>query len=425
MTYIKKIKSSFNALIDDIAPDKSISHRAVLFSLLSDKTSKIENFLKAEDTLNTLKIAKKLGAKARFKDNILYIKPPKKIKEPKDVLNCGNSGTAMRLLMGFLAFQKGSYVLHGDKYLANRPMKRVAYPLKQIGARVDGRENANLSPIHIRGKKLKSFNYESPVASAQVKSAMILAGLKLKKKSTLREPFLSRDHSENMLNGMGAKIQASKEKITINPLKKPLNPLNISIPADPSSGFFFAVLVALVPNSSIVLKNMLLNKTRIEAYEVLRKMGLDISYKLHDEKYEKIGDISIKHAPLKAIKIDKNIPWLIDEIPALAIAFSIAKGTSEVRNAKELRVKESDRINSVVSNLKKCGIQTQEFEDGFSIKGGEIKSAKIQSYGDHRIAMSFIIAGLKSSMSIDDIECIKTSFPNFFDIIEKIKSSCK
>ncbi len=417
---IKPLKASFDVKIENIPADKSISHRSAIFSLLSDKKSKIKNFLQAEDTLNTLNIVKSLGAKVKQKDGTFIIAPPKELQEPRDVLDCGNSGTAIRLFMGFLATKKGSFILHGDKYLAQRPMARVADPLRQIGACIDGREDGNLSPIFIRGKNLKPFDYESKISSAQVKSAMTLAALSLDKPSVFSESFLSRDHSEKMLNAMGAKIKTKDKKITIYPQTKPLKPLNITIPADPSSGFFFAVLVSLIPNSKLVLKNVLLNKTRIEAYKILKKMGLGVKFKIKDKKYEKIGDIYLSHAPLKAIKVDKNIPWLIDEIPALAIAFAHAKGVSEIRNAKELRVKESDRISSVVKNLQKCGIEVKEFEDGFSIKGGEIKSAKVQSFGDHRIAMSFIIVGLKCGMEVQDVECIKTSFPNFFEILKEL-----
>ncbi len=418
---IKPLKKSFDATISDISADKSISHRAIIFALLSDKASKIKNLLKAKDTLSTLKIAKQLGAKIKQTKNTLTIKPPKKIKEPSGVLDCGNSGTAMRLFIGFLATKKGTFILDGDKYLALRPMRRVLKPLNDIGAEIKASQEGEFCPIYIRGKKLKSFDYKSDMSSAQVKSAMILAALNIKKQSIFCESHLSRDHSENILKGMGTDIKIKHKKLFINPPKKALKPLNIHIPADPSSGFFFAVLVALIKDSKLVLKNVLLNKTRIEAYKVLKKMGLGVKFKMKSNKYEKIGDIYLSHAPLKAIKIDKNISWLIDEIPALAIAFAHAKGVSEIKKAKELRVKESDRIKSIVVNLRKCGIKVQEFDDGFKVVGANMKKAKVQSFGDHRIAMSFAIAGLKCGMQIDDVKCIETSFPSFFDIIDEIR----
>jgi len=420
---IKKA-NEFDISINNIASDKSISHRCAIFSLLSDKPSYITNYLQAEDTLNTLKIIQNLGAKVDVKNDIITIIPPKSIIEPITSLNCGNSGTAMRLMCGFLAQQDGFFVLEGDKYLSNRPMKRVTEPLKKIGAMIDGREDGNLAPIAIRGNTLKGFNYTSSIASAQVKSAMILSVLYAKEKSYYFEPFLSRDHTERILNAMGAKIKninkANKKCIEICPINKPLKPLDIEVPADPSSAFFFAVATVISKNSKIVLKNILLNPTRIEAFEVLKKMGADIKYTIKNSKYETVGDITVKSSSLKGVDVKENIAWLIDELPALSIAMSVAKGTSTVTNAKELRVKESDRIKSVVTNLKACGVDAKELEDGYIIKGSTIKNALIDSFGDHRIAMSFAIAGVIEGMSITDIECIKTSFPNFLELLSKI-----
>ena len=416
---IQKAKS-FNHEIDDIASDKSISHRCAIFSLLSDKTSKVSNYLEAEDTLNTLKIIELLGAKVEKKDKVYFITPPNKINEPSEILDCGNSGTAMRLLMGFLVGINGLFVLHGDRYLNSRPMKRVTNPLREIGAKIDGRQNGNFAPICIRGNdKLKAFNYESKISSAQVKSALILAALNIDNESTFIEPELSRDHSEKMLKVMGADIEIDDKKIKIKKSKSPLKPLDIYIPSDPSSAFFFAVAAAIIPDSKVVLKNMLLNKTRVEAYKVLAKMGAKIEFIEKENKYESIGDIVVEYAPLNSVEISENISWLIDELPALSIAFANAKGVSKVRNAKELRVKESDRISSVVNNLNLCGIKTNEIEDGYDVIGGEMKEAKINSFGDHRIAMSFAIAGLKCGMQIDDHECINTSFPNFLNILKR------
>ncbi len=415
-----KQKGNFNIKIDSIASDKSISHRCAIFSLLSNEPSYIKNYLQAEDTLNTLKIVKKLGAKVEYKDDYIIITPPKKIKETNSILDCGNSGTAMRLFMGYLSSQEGFFVLYGDKYLSLRPMRRVSKPLRDIGAKIDGVDDANLAPIAIRGARLKGFDYRSNIASAQVKSAMILAALNGSEISTFCEPHLSRDHSERMLKGMGAKIENVDKKIKITPLKEPLKPLNIEVPADPSSGFFFAVAASITPNSSVILKNISLNPTRIEAYKILKKMGADIEFIKKEDKFEPIGDIVVKHKSLKAVTVDKNIAWLIDELPALSIAMAFAKGKSIVKNAKELRVKESDRISSVVTNLKKCGIRAKESEDGYEIVGSSIKGATVDSYGDHRVAMSFLIAGINSYMIVKDIDCIKTSFPNFIDILKNI-----
>ena len=412
----KEITKEFGEF--EIASDKSISHRSAMFPILANGTSKITNFLEAEDTLNSLKIIEQLGAKVEKNGNDILITSSGKIQEPNDVLDCGNSGTGIRLFSGLLSSQNGSFILTGDKYLRRRPMKRVTKPLKDIGAFLDGRENGDLAPLFIRGGKIKNFNYVSKIASAQVKSALILAGLFGDEISKYSEPELSRDHTERMLKGMGVEIKnISETEFTIKPLNSPLQPLAITVPTDPSSAFFFAVATAIVPNSKIILKNMLLNKTRIEAFKVLQKMGTKIKFIEKDSKYETIGDIIVEYGELHGITVSENISWLIDEIPALAIAMSVAKGKSIVKNAKELRVKESDRIKAVVENLKNCDINIKEFEDGFSIIGGTLQPAVIDSFGDHRIAMSFALGGLLVGMKIEDIESVDTSFPNFFKIL--------
>jgi len=414
--------ASFNLNCSDIAADKSISHRCAMFSLLADKPSKIKNFLLGEDTLASLSIAEQLGAKVVRDGANVKITPPSKLTEPSNILDCGNAGTGMRLYAGLLSGVEGSFVLTGDKYLRSRPMNRVAIPLRNIGAKIDGRENGNLAPLAIRGGNLKSFRYESPIDSAQIKSALILAAIQADGISYYKEELLSRDHTERMLFGMGASLKKQEDGwIKIEPLKKPLSPLDITVPADPSSGFFFAVAAAITPNAKTVIQNVTLNPTRIEAYKVLENMGAKISYVEKENIYEPIGDIEISYnGQLNAITVEKNIAWLIDELPALSIAMATAKGTSLVKNAKELRVKESDRISTVLTGLNACDIATIEHEDGYEVIGGNIKSATINSHGDHRIAMSFAIAGLLSEMLIEDSECIDTSFPNFFDILKQI-----
>jgi len=416
----RKFEESFK-----VDADKSISHRCAIFSLLSNDENRIKNYLKAEDTLNSLEIAKMLGAEVKEESDEIIIKPPRKLKEADDVLYCGNSGTTIRIYMGLLAGIDGFFVLTGDEYLRRRPMARVAEPLRNIGAKIDGREKANLAPLAIRGGKLKSFKYESKIASAQVKSAMILAALNADTTSTYIEPTLSRDHTERMLIGMGADIRYekfnNKWKIEINPLKDKLKPLIFEVPNDPSSAFFFAVAAAIT-KSVAVLENVTLNPTRIEAYRVLERMGAEVEYILKENKYEPVGDIIVRGKELNAVEVSSNIPWLIDEIPALAMAMAVANGKSVVKNAKELRVKESDRIKAVVENLKKCEIEANEFEDGFEIIGSKPKRASIDSFGDHRIAMSFAVLGLLSGMEILKAESINTSFPGFFELFKKIAS---
>jgi len=419
---IKEHTQPFALICEEIAPDKSISHRCAMFALLSDQPSEIENFLLGEDTLSSLNIAKQLGAEINQKGSHIKITPPQKITEPDDVLDCGNAGTGMRLYAGLLAGIEGSFILTGDQYLRARPMRRVTQPLRDIGAKIDGREHGNLAPLSIRGGALSPFRYHSPIDSAQVKSALILAALQADGISYYKENLLSRDHTERMLRGMGATIQTNTQGwVEIHPLKQPLKPLKLRVPADPSSGFFFAVAAAITPQSHTTIRNVTLNPTRIEAYKILQRMGAKIEFIEKENIYEPIGDIHIAYnGQLQAVTVEENIAWLIDELPALAIAMATAKGTSLVKNAQELRVKESDRIRTVIDGLNLCKIPTKEFQDGYEITGATLQPATINSHGDHRIAMSFAIAGILCSMEIEDIDCIDTSFPNFFEILKEI-----
>ncbi len=419
--------------LDINASDKSLSHRAVIFSLLAQKPCFVRNFLMGEDCLSSLEIAQNLGAKVEnTAKNSFKITPPTAIKEPSKILNCNNSGTSMRLYSGLLSAQKGLFVLSGDNSLNARPMKRIIEPLKAFGARILGRENNHFAPLVILGSPLKACHYESPIASAQVKSAFILSALQAQGTSTYKESELSRNHTEIMLKSLGADIQNQDGVLTISPLEKPLESFDFTIANDPSSAFFFALACAIVPKSRLLLKNVLLNPTRIEAFEALKKMGASIEYAIQSKDLEMIGDIYIEHAPLKAIAINQNIASLIDEIPALSIAMLFAKGKSMVKNAKDLRSKESDRIKAVISNFKALGIECEEFEDGFYIEGLEdisplkqrfsrIKPPLIKSFNDHRIAMSFAILTLALPLEIDNLECANISFPQFKHLLNLFK----
>ncbi|RDU52204.1 3-phosphoshikimate 1-carboxyvinyltransferase [Helicobacter sp. MIT 00-7814] len=417
----------FSLEIAGIASDKSLSHRCAIFALLSKGACEVKNYLLGEDTLDSLNIAKALGLQVEQKGaGHFVLTPPSAIIEPSDVLNCGNAGTAMRLYTGLLAGVKGYFVLSGDKYLNARPMKRVIAPLSAIGAQIYARAQNTLAPLSIIGRQLEGFCYESPISSAQVKSAMILAGLSANAPCRFSEPLLSRDHTERMLQAMGVKFEtntAQDGKVTIdfNPLQKgqKLESFSFEVPSDPSSAFYFA-LATCVMDCEVVLKNVLLNPTRIQAFEVLREMGAQITYHQNKSGLEDVGDIEVKGANLRAVRVSEHISWLIDEIPALSIAFALAQGKSEVRNAKELRVKESDRISCVVQGLRAMGIECEEFEDGFSVQGGSLKPARINSFGDHRIAMSFAIACLACGGEIEDSACIDVSFPNFLELLGKI-----
>ncbi|PUD63626.1 3-phosphoshikimate 1-carboxyvinyltransferase [Helicobacter pylori] len=411
--------------LDINASDKSLSHRAVIFSLLAQKPCFVRNFLMGEDCLSSLEIAQNLGAKVEnIAKNSFKITPPTTIKEPNKILNCNNSGTSMRLYSGLLSAQKGLFVLSGDNSLNARPMKRIIDPLKAFGARILGRKDNHFAPLAIVGSPLKACDYESPIASAQVKSAFILSALQAQGISAYKESELSRNHTEIMLKSLGANIHNQDGVLKISPLEKPLEAFDFKIANDPSSAFFFALACAITPKSRLLLKNVLLNPTRIEAFEVLKKMGTSIEYAIKSKDLEIIGDIYIEYAPLKAIAIDQNTASLIDEIPALSIAMLFAKGKSMVKNAKDLRAKESDRIKAVVSNFKALGIECEEFEDGFYIEGLEdisplkqrfsrIKPPLIKSFNDHRIAMSFAVLTLALPLEIDNLECANISFPTF------------
>ncbi|WQY36313.1 3-phosphoshikimate 1-carboxyvinyltransferase [Helicobacter pylori] len=419
--------------LDINASDKSLSHRAVIFSLLAQKPCFVRNFLMGEDCLSSLEIAQNLGAKVEnTAKNSFKITPPMTLKEPNKILNCNNSGTSMRLYSGLLSAQKGLFVLSGDNSLNARPMKRIIEPLKAFGAKILGREDNHFAPLAILGSPLKACDYESPIASAQVKSAFILSALQAQGSSTYKENELSRNHTEIMLKSLGADLQNQNGVLTISPLEKPLESFDFTIANDPSSAFFFALACAITPKSHLLLKNVLLNPTRIEAFEALKKMGASIEYVIQSKDLEMIGDIYIEHAPLKAISIEQNIASLIDEIPALSIAMLFAKGKSMVKNAKDLRSKESDRIKAVVSNFKALGIECEEFEDGFCIEGledisqlkqcfSQKKPPLIKSFNDHRIAMSFAILTLALPLEIDNLECTNISFPQFKRLLNLFK----
>ncbi|WRF00882.1 3-phosphoshikimate 1-carboxyvinyltransferase [Helicobacter pylori] len=419
--------------LDINASDKSLSHRAVIFSLLAQKPCVVRNFLMGEDCLSSLEIAQNLGAKVEnTAKNSFKITPPTTIKEPNKILNCNNSGTSMRLYSGLLSAQKGLFVLSGDNSLNARPMKRIIEPLKAFGARILGREDNHFAPLVILGNPLKACHYESPIASAQVKSAFILSALQAQGVSVYKESELSRNHTEIMLKSLGANIQNQDGVLKISPLEKPLEAFDFKIANDPSSAFFFALACAITPKSRLLLKNVLLNPTRIEAFEALKKMGASTEYAIQSKDLEMIGDIYIEHAPLKAIAINQNIASLIDEIPALSIAMLFAKGKSMVKNAKDLRAKESDRIKAVVSNLKALGIECEEFEDGFYVEGledisqlkqrfSQKKPPLIKSFNDHRIAMSFAVLTLALPLEIDNLECANISFPQFKHLLNLFK----
>ena len=394
-----------------IPSDKSISHRAAIFSLLCDKPLRIKNFSKGEDCHSSLRIITQLGAKVEFlSEQELIITPPKEIQPPKEVLYCGNSGTTMRLISGLLAGQNFGSVLTGDTSLSKRPMKRIITPLSKMGGKIES--NDFKAPLKIFGQKLAGITYNSPLASAQVKSCILLAGLFANGETTVTEPYLSRNHSELMLKYLGADITVQEPVVTIKPSK--LTAKDIEIAGDISSAAFFLVAGSIIPNSKITIKNVGLNPTRTGIIEVLEKMGANL--KIENEKIisgEKVGDITVATSNLEGILIEGEIiPKLIDEIPVIAVLATQAQGQTIIKNAQDLRNKESDRIKVVVDGLKSIGADIEETPDGMIINGKTplTGGTEIESYHDHRIAMSFYVAGLICQKSL--------TIKGFFAIIQ-------
>ena len=422
---VKRIEGSLR-----VPSDKSISHRAIILPSLAEGESVVKNFLKAGDTLTTLNVYRKLGVEIEEKDNVIYVKGKglEGLKEPDDVLDMGNSGTTTRLTLGVLAGQNFFVTLTGDDSLRKRPMKRVVEPLSQMGAKIDGRKDANNLPISIRGGKLKGISYFNSKMSAQVKSAILLAGLYAKTPTEVIEPIVSRDHTEKMLNWMGANIEidfiTEGYKVKISQTDR-LKPIHINVPADPSSAAFFAAAAAIVPKSEIILKDVMVNPTRDGFFRKLKEMGADIEYKnKRDEAGEIVADVVVKYNDLKGVKVVKEeVPSMIDELPLLAIVATQAEGETIITGADELRVKESDRIKAIVENFKRLNLEIEELEDGMIIKGKQkVKGGVVDSYKDHRIAMGFAILGLISEdgITIKDADCVYISYPEFFKHLEKV-----
>lgn len=406
--------------------DKSISHRAVIIGSLATGVTKVYNFLEAEDTLNTINIFKQMGVKIEKKDSIYYIYGNGlfSLREPKTELYVGNSGTAIRLISGVLAAQNFKSVITGDAQIIKRPMNRVINPLSKMGARFESRNG--FAPVVIFGGSLKGIKHKMEIPSAQVKSAIILAALHANNPTEITEDIKSRDHTERMLKHFGAKIKITGKKILIIPGEFKGN--TVYVPGDISSAAYFIAAGAIMKNSRLTVQNIGLNPTRTGIVDVLKKMGAKISIKnIKIRNNEPVGDIVIKSSKLKGITIKGNIiPRVIDEIPIISVIAAYAKGKTIISDAEELRVKETDRIFSIVRNLRRVGIKVEEKKDGMKIFGNGGKPFKyvdIDSFGDHRIAMAFSIAALVSDngLLIKDIECISTSFPEFFDILRDLK----
>ena len=403
--------------------DKSISHRSLMFAALADGESRISNLSTGADVQSTRACLEACGIEIRNNGNDVIVTGGK-FSNPALPLDCGNSGTTTRLLLGLLAGQGINATFIGDDSLSSRPMNRILDPLSQMGLKSES--NDGKLPITIYKSELNGIEYESPVASAQVKSAVLLAGLGASGNTSVKEPILSRDHTEKMLLGLGANISTNELTTTISLLKAPLSAFELSVPGDPSTAAFFAAAAAIVPNSEIMLNRVLRNPTRIGFYGALQKMGAGMDcLNIAEEAGETIGKLKIYSQTLNAITITKDdVPGLVDELPIIAILATQAKGKTEVRGAKELRVKECDRIHAVCKNLKKMRADIEELDDGFIIQGPTIlKGAKIETFHDHRIAMAFKIAGLISDgdVTLDNPECASISYPEFYDELERLQ----
>ncbi len=405
--------------------DKSISHRSIILGAISEGTTHITGFLTGEDSLRTLQAFRSMGIKIE-RDNdkvVIYGKGLYGLKQPKNALNLGNSGTAMRLIAGLLSAQKFNTTLIGDESLSKRPMMRIIKPLEMMGAKI--KSNNGMPPLEIiANNKLKAIKYDMPIASAQVKSAIILAALYAKGESVITEKAVTRNHSEMMLQGFGYDIKVADNKIKIKGGDR-LKATQIIVPADISSAAFFMVGATIAKKSQITLKAVNVNPTRTGVIDILKLMGADISV-INKTKIagEEVADICVKSADLKAITIPKKlVPLAIDEFPAIFIAASCAKGRTILRGAKELRVKESDRIQVMADGLAELGIKTEVLDDGIKIYGSQFKkqTKPIDSNHDHRISMAFAMAGLASGYEIQINDCanVKTSFPNFIDLAKQ------
>ncbi len=408
-------------------PDKSISHRAVLFSSLAKGRSVIRNFLRAEDPLSTLRACRALGADIDDRGDDIIVRGTgiRCLTEPSDVIDCGNSGTTMRLLAGVLSGNAIFSVLTGDASLRMRPMARIIQPLRLMGAEILARAENKYPPLAMKGGALKGITYSMPVASAQVKSALVLAGLCAAGQTRITEPAHSRDHTERMLPAFGADVAVDGLSVTVNSGGELLG-TDITVPGDFSSAAFFIVAAILVRNADITITGVGINPTRTGLLRVLREMGaaIEISH-VREVSGEAVADIHCRgSAALNAITVTgEQIPALIDEFPVLCVAATQAAGVTTIRGAEELRVKESDRIRTMVTELRKMGAEVDEFHDGLSISGGRpLTGAVIESYGDHRVAMAMTVAGLiaEGSTTVHGISSVNISFPGFFQLLRTL-----
>lgn len=410
-----------------IPGDKSISHRAVMFGALSKGTTEVTNFLQGADCLSTIDCFRLMGIDIEnTKERILiHGKGLHGLQKPTKDLDTGNSGTTTRLISGILSGQNFSVTLNGDTSIQKRPMKRIMKPLSMMGANITSLRGNDCAPLMIEPSKLHGIHYPSEVASAQVKSAILLAGLYADSPTSVTEPLLSRNHSEIMLNYFGAKVESNHKTATIYP-EPELIGQKVFVPGDISSAAYFIAAGLIVPNSEILIKNVGINPTRDGIIKVALEMGGDITFlNKVDDGGEPTADLLVRSSSLHGIEISGDIiPTLIDELPIIAIMAAFASGTTTIKDAKELRVKESDRIAVMTENLSAMGCDITPLEDGMIINGGKtLHGATVKSYLDHRIAMSFAICALvaEGETEILDAQCVNISYPEFYQDLESLK----
>jgi 3-phosphoshikimate 1-carboxyvinyltransferase len=404
----------------DVPGDKSISHRSVMFGSIAEGVTTVTNFLPGDDCLSTIACFRQLGVKIEERENELLINGTgfDGLAEPNEVLDVGNSGTTIRLMLGILSGRPFFSALQGDQSIGKRPMTRVTVPLTQMGAKIDGRKKGEFTPLAIRGGNLRPIRYEMPVASAQVKSALLFAGLQAEGETVIIEKSESRDHTERMIQQFGGKITKENGTITLKGGQK-LTAAKVHVPGDISSAAFFLVAGAIVPDSKITLKNVGLNPTRTGIIDCLNSMGADLEVlPKEDRLFEPAGDLVIKTSQLKGTVIEGDlIPRLIDEIPIIALLATQAEGVTVIKDAQELKVKETNRIDTVVQELRKLGARIEGTEDGMIIYGKtNLTGGKVSSHGDHRIGMMLSIAAAICSEEVvlDNPSAISVSYPNFF-----------
>ncbi len=401
--------------------DKSISHRAVILGAIAEGRSRIANFLPGMDCQATVRAMRALGVRIEAPSPtqlVIHGRGLHGLREPQDILDCGNSGTTIRLLAGLLAGQGFTCVLTGTDQIRRRPMGRVVEPLRTMGAHILGRQDGRYAPLAIGPAKLKAIEYDLPVASAQVKSCLLLAGLYASGLTVVREPGPARDHTERMLMAMGAPVTVLGPVISSERPRAPLKPLNIVVPGDISSAAFLLVAGTLVPESHIVLTNVGVNPTRTGIVDALTAMGADIRYRRRtDQGGEPVADLEVRHAELRGATFHgPTIVTMIDEIPVLAVAATQAQGRTVIRDAQELRVKETDRIATTAAELRKMGAEIQPTEDGLVVQGPTpLYGADVDSHGDHRLAMALAVAGLiaKGVTTVLNAHVTRDSFPGF------------